>query len=354
MQKTELVSANFLLTLLRHLQQVHLADDIAEKILGCDVSELENAAANGSKIPASLYAEFYRYYLQTMTGANFGFPSNIGDMPGRYRMLYTIMVNSHTLGDALDKLHQFYQTFALSKQLFQLLPAEENCACCEMNFLMKEKYRHSEHEVIIAANLMSGFHRMLCWLTGLPIPLRKVLIKGQTPKHKQAYLELFDSDIEFNNQHTALVLDNSIFDYSIVQTEQSLEGFLVTFPASLFQNPQNGTLSTSERVRLLIGQKSQRKLPSLPAACKLLNLSENKLKQQLKDEHASYHQLIETCRKDQALGLLADNQLDLNCIAKQLGFPATSAFHRSFKRWTGSTPGEYRKQLRKEAKQGDN
>ena len=44
-----------------------------------------------------------------------------------------------------------------------------------------------------------------------------------------------------------------------------------------------------------------------------------------------------------AIGLLADSQASLADIAAALGYSEASAFHRAFRNWTGSRPGEYRR-----------
>jgi len=43
---------------------------------------------------------------------------------------------------------------------------------------------------------------------------------------------------------------------------------------------------------------------------------------------------------------VADPQLSLIDIAFLLGFSQQSAFNRAFRRWTASTPGEYRERPR--------
>ena len=55
------------------------------------------------------------------------------------------------------------------------------------------------------------------------------------------------------------------------------------------------------------------------------------------------HQRIkDTARRDIAIGLLRDQRLSAVTVAERLGFSDPSAFHRSFRRWTGRSPGQFR------------
>ena len=47
-------------------------------------------------------------------------------------------------------------------------------------------------------------------------------------------------------------------------------------------------------------------------------------------------------RRDAAIITLARGDESLNDLAQRLGFSEPSAFHRAFRRWTGSAPGAYR------------
>jgi AraC-like DNA-binding protein len=62
----------------------------------------------------------------------------------------------------------------------------------------------------------------------------------------------------------------------------------------------------------------------------------------LSAEGTSYRELLNALRRDLALRYLAQERMAIGEAAYLLGFSDTSAFHRSFKRWTGQTPAQYR------------
>jgi len=42
-----------------------------------------------------------------------------------------------------------------------------------------------------------------------------------------------------------------------------------------------------------------------------------------------------------AISLLSRERMTVSDVAEQVGFSDPSAFHRSFKKWTGQSPGAY-------------
>ena len=76
-----------------------------------------------------------------------------------------------------------------------------------------------------------------------------------------------------------------------------------------------------------------------------LGLSLRTLTRRLEAEGASFRAILDRVRADTASALLQDKAVGIGEIAFFLGYSEPAAFHRSFKRWTGKTPLEYRRGL---------
>lgn len=81
--------------------------------------------------------------------------------------------------------------------------------------------------------------------------------------------------------------------------------------------------------------------PDIEAVAKALHYSRRTLTRRLKEEGTSFLQLKDRLRRTIALQLLIKKQLPVKIIATQVGFTDLSAFHRLFKKWTGTTPHAY-------------
>ncbi|MGV6825511.1 MAG: helix-turn-helix domain-containing protein [bacterium] len=67
------------------------------------------------------------------------------------------------------------------------------------------------------------------------------------------------------------------------------------------------------------------------------------LARRLREQGTSVTKLIAQLRKEEATQLLLETDLPITEVALAVGFPEPSGFTRSFKKWTGLTPRDYRK-----------
>ncbi len=76
-----------------------------------------------------------------------------------------------------------------------------------------------------------------------------------------------------------------------------------------------------------------------------LDLNVPELRRRLADHGKSFQFLLSAMRRDLAKVYLEDKKWTTMDVAFVLGFSDPAAFTRTFKRWTGQTPGEYRKSI---------
>ena len=75
-------------------------------------------------------------------------------------------------------------------------------------------------------------------------------------------------------------------------------------------------------------------------------MSVRTLARRLGELGVSFAQILDELRYDLALRYLRDPNLSLSQIAFLLGYSELSAFSHAFRRWTKTTPGEWRTKYR--------
>ncbi|MFT7186011.1 MAG: AraC-like DNA-binding protein [Pseudohongiellaceae bacterium] len=96
--------------------------------------------------------------------------------------------------------------------------------------------------------------------------------------------------------------------------------------------------------------KTSPNLASIERSASLLNMSSRYLRQQLANENTSFREISNEVRQGYADLYLNETPMPLNKIANKLGFGDQASFTRAYRSWTGKTPGEVRKELKKEIK----
>jgi len=86
----------------------------------------------------------------------------------------------------------------------------------------------------------------------------------------------------------------------------------------------------------------QGEYPALEDIAAEQNLSVRTLIRHLHDEGTTYQQLLDDVREELACWLLLQTPLSVEAIAERLGYGDTSNFSRTFRRWLGTTPREFR------------
>ena len=103
--------------------------------------------------------------------------------------------------------------------------------------------------------------------------------------------------------------------------------------------------ATIQQVETILAKNMGGEFPNAPEVASHLNISVTTLHRRLSQEGASFQKIKDEARMQAAIHYLADSSISTSDIAELVGFENPSTFFRSFKKWTGLPPGEYRKQL---------
>lgn len=96
--------------------------------------------------------------------------------------------------------------------------------------------------------------------------------------------------------------------------------------------------------RLLMTSRAS--LPNAAEIADRLNMSPRTLRRRLLDEGTSYQAIVNEVRSYLACEYLRDTDISVSEIGALLGFEDISNFRNAFKRWTGVSPRDYRRQAR--------
>lgn len=186
---------------------------------------------------------------------------------------------------------------------------------------------------------------MARWFTNRPdLSPKWVTFQYQEPSDTSPYEEFFNCPVQFSGSETAVCFDGAYLSMSLPHANPQLRKMMDDVCAGLIK--QLGTALEPGWVahaRQLILKSFNEGLPDIATIATAIGMTEEDLKSQLAHRGTSFRGFVDELRQGLALGYVRDPNLSLVDIAYLLGFSEQSAFQRAFKRWTGVSPGEYRK-----------
>ncbi len=175
-------------------------------------------------------------------------------------------------------------------------------------------------------------------LVGRPLPAL-ALAFAQPRSAEVPYEDLFGCALSFNTPTSTVSFSAEAMSWPMAMQNEALEAyFLGKATEELAQRVPKSTLSG--RVLAFLSGRLESP-PTTSDVAAHFKMSERTLQRQLRQEGASFHQLLVDLRKRRARELLSTS-MSISEIAYLLGYSEPSAFHRAFKRWFGCAPSEHR------------
>ncbi len=184
-------------------------------------------------------------------------------------------------------------------------------------------------------------HGLACWLLGRRIPILAAELRCPAPDYLEDYRVMFSSNLRFARPRSRLLFNADCLDLPVRRSERELKRFLAGAPANIlvrYRDPQ----SHAARIKAYLRSLKAERWPDFEALARHFFMAPSTLRRRLALEGQSYQSLKDQVRRDLAIARLDSGEGNFAELAFTLGFADSSAFYKAFKKWTGTTPGQYR------------
>lgn len=212
-----------------------------------------------------------------------------------------------------------------------------------LNFYSISPYNHYNRFVV--DSILAGWLHQLAELSGRRLQAERVRIEFPAPGYAERYEQCFVGPVEFGAGANQLRLDKASLDQPLpCHCPSTWRQMLELAEHELEQMTR--TRSLRERISQLLGPLLQQGEPQLETLAEHLQMPSWTLRRKLAEEGTQFRAILNETRLDLALTYIRDTELAFGEIAYLLGFASAEAFQRAFKRWSGNTPGEFRRSQR--------
>lgn len=170
-----------------------------------------------------------------------------------------------------------------------------------------------------------------------------VSFKHQSPVDLKDYTAAFQCPISFDQSMNAITYKTADLETRTAKADFSINQFLVARVEEETRGIEVSPNQIATDVELLIQNALPSGIPSITELGAHMGMSNRTLTRRLSEHGVTFRDLIQKTQERLSKELLKGSDRTVAEIAFQTGFSEQSAFNRAFKRWTGLSPVEFRK-----------
>ncbi len=178
------------------------------------------------------------------------------------------------------------------------------------------------------------------------MPLSCVDFQHLRNTRKDKLNQYFNTNVTYGRPENALRFDSSYLKQHMFTSNALLYDILVNALKTYFSADfrQHGFIDSVCRELM---RQPEIETTDIKSVAHGLSMSERTLRRRMKQEGFTFREVKRLTRERQTKYYLANTNMPLAEIAYAVGYAELSSFSRAFKRWTGTTPQEYRVMARK-------
>ncbi|MGY4535579.1 AraC-like DNA-binding protein [Pseudomonas sp. TE3786] len=299
---------------------------------GIDASTLHDA---NQRIAQANMTTLWRAALRVSGDPCFGLRVARSGYPTDFHGLFFAMQNSYTLIEALERSVRFSSVISTSAVMqVQRLPHTTRLIYGVAEGVDVERIA-TEAFIACAVQFTQQTWRDIR-------VIKQVCLTRATPEQAQRWEQILGCPVQFDAAVNAIEYHNAALLAPLRTGNSDVARGLDTVMSDYLERQRRSNLP--ERVRSVIvrqlpfGEVQQSKVADE------LGMSVRNLHRHLNKHASSFKDLLDESRRQLAITYLRQSHCSINEICYRLGFNEPSSFNRAFRRWTGSTPGQWRRE----------
>jgi AraC-like DNA-binding protein len=301
------------------------------RVLQIDATQLEDAEA---RVPSSRLFRVFELAIELTEDPAIGLHWAEGVTQSGFAPLSHLIAHAPNLRQAFESLSAF-QRLLLDGSCFQLFEHDE-----KVTVRCPSLPRAPAHmQRCVAEMTVTSFFLMIRFFSG-ERPER-VCFEYPAPAYRAEYARVFGRIERFRQPFNGIVFDHALLDLPSPYKDDDLYAALRTFAERrVSRDAQRAPYA--QRVREYLVQQGSRRRVDMDDVARALGISARSLRRRLAGEGKPYKSIENDAHAFMAKQLLIEEQRTIQEAAYEMGFSDTTAFHRAFKRWTGTTPSAFR------------
>lgn len=310
---------------------------------GCDVARLRNLPGlrgrnlddPDTRVAEAAAVDVWRLVTEMTSDEALGLHVAETAPAGTVDLLEYAFRSSATLGEALEELFT-YRRILGDRQDSRLFHAGH------LQVLTLSDTLQGQRAVFSAAFLL----RLAREVTDTSLAPVTVCFVGAAPSLLFEFQRFFRSTIRFGESSNQIAFAEADMLRPLRTANPALLTVLKRRLDKMLTLSPPESVSAQVRSQLLERRPDSRATAS--SVGRNVGISERTLHRRLRAEGTSFRAILEGVRRELATALLREREVGIAEVAFLLGYSEVTAFHRSFRRWTGLTPHAFRSASRAE------
>ena len=302
-------------------------------LAGIDPAELQLP-----RWPIDHIARLWRAAVQATQDPGFGLKVGASVQPASLNVVGYMLQSAPTLRAALALVQQ-YQSLVSDGGRFQTIAGQ---GCCWLIYHPRQgRLAFSPHQVeaVLAAAVVLARS-----VTGRGPALIPQAVQFNQPRvgPLAGYAATFGGPVQFEQAFSGVLWDDAALDAPLPLADAQLAQAHHRLAAERLAALADG-VGLVPALSHWLARQLPAGVPTRAQVARYLGVSERTVARRLQAHGTSLTGLLDQARRQAALAAVAQGGQTFGEISRTLGFADPSTFQRAFRRWTGGTPGAWRR-----------